>query len=178
MNRMSNRNYNEGFQWGPFLLGVLYLILAFFAFNNPMISIVSVAYIFAIGAILIGLYEIFVRRNLRQHAGYNSGFLIAIGVIDILIGIFFLFNISAAVITLPFLFALWLIVDSIGTIATASPIRNYSNAQYWFTIIVGILGVVIGVLLIFNPLSSYVAIATLLGLYFMLFGILNIVYAF
>lgn len=178
MNTYSNKNYNEGFQWGAFLLGVLYLILAFFAFNHPVISIVSVTYIFAIGAILIGLYELFVRRRLRQHAGYNSIMLIVIGVIDILIGIFFLFNISAAIITLPFLFAIWLIIDSVGAIITASPIRNYSNTQYWFTIIIGILGVVLGFLLIFNPLSSFVAIATLAGLYFMLYGVLNIVYAF
>ncbi len=178
MNRYSNRNTNDGFQWGAFLLGVLYLILAFFAFNNPVVSIVSVAYIFAFGAILIGLYEIFVRRKLRQHAGLSSGVSIAIGALDILIGVFLLFNVSAAVITMPFVFAIWLIVDSIGTIVTASPIREYSQAQYWFTVIVGILGVIIGFLLIFNPLSSFVAIATLIGLYFMLFGVLNIVYAF
>ncbi len=175
---MNNRNYHEGFQWGSLLLGILYLILAFFAFNNPMVSIVSVAYIFAFGAILVGLYEIFVRRKMRQHAGLNSGFVIAVGVIDILIGVFFLFNISAAIVAMPFVFAVWLIVDSLGAIFTASPIREYSTAQYWFTIIVGILGVVIGFMLIFNPLSSFIAIATLLGVYFMLFGILHIVYAF
>ena len=177
MNTSTKRN-NEGFQWGSFLLGILYLFLAFFAFNNPMVSIVSVAYIFALGAIFIGLYEIFIRRKMRQHAGLSSGFVIVIGILDILIGVFFLFNISAAVVTMPFVFAVWLIVDSVGTIFTASPIRNYSTAQYWFTMIVGILGVIIGLLLVFNPLSSFIAIATLLGLYFMLFGILHIVYAF
>lgn len=175
---MNNRNYNEGFQWGSFLLGILYLFLAFFAFNNPMVSIVSVAYIFALGAIFIGLYEIFIRRKMRQHAGLSSGFVIVIGILDILIGVFFLFNISAAVVTMPFVFAVWLIVDSVGTLFTASSIRNYSTAQYWFTMIIGILGVIIGLLLVFNPLSSFIAIATLLGLYFMLFGILHIVYAF
>ena len=159
-------------------MGILYLFLAFFAFNNPMVSIVSVAYIFALGAIFIGLYEIFIRRKMRQHAGLSSGFVIVIGILDILIGVFFLFNISAAVVTMPFVFAVWLIVDSIGTLFTASSIRNYSTAQYWFTMIIGILGVIIGLLLVFNPLSSFIAIATLLGLYFMLFGILHIVYAF
>jgi len=79
---------------------------------------------------------------------------------------------------LPYLFAFWLIFDSIGTLLTARPIRNFSNAQFWFTILIGILGIIIGFLLLSNPLSSYVAIATLVGIYFMLYGILNIVYAF
>ena len=41
MNRTQNNN-QEGFQWGPFILGVLSIILAFFAFNHPVVSIVFV----------------------------------------------------------------------------------------------------------------------------------------
>lgn len=95
MNRAQNYN-QEGFQWGPFMLGILSIILAFFAFNHPVVSIV----------------------------------------------------------------------------------RKYNNNQFWFTVIIGILGVVIGFLLLNNPLSAYLTIAALVGIYFMVNGILNIVYAF
>lgn len=178
MKQYSNKSYNEGFQWGPFILGVLSLLLAFFAFNNPVISIFSVAVMFAVGAILKGIFELFFRKKLRQFSGYSSTFLIVIGIIDILIGVFFLFNLSSAILTLPILFGLWVIFDSIGTLTTASPIREFSTAQYWLTIVIGIFGIVIGFLVIVNPLSAYIAITTLIGIYFMLYGILNIVYAF
>ena len=75
MNRTQN-NKQEGFQWGPFILGILSIILAFFAFNHPVVSIVSVTMFFGISAILKGLYEIFVRRKVRQFAGYSSIFLL------------------------------------------------------------------------------------------------------
>lgn len=177
MNRTQN-NKQEGFQWGPFILGVLSIVLAFFAFNHPVVSIVSVTILFGVGAILKGLYEIFVRRKVRQFVGYSSVFVVIMGIIDILIGIFFLFNRTGGLIALPLVFAFWLIFDSIGTLLTASIVRKYNNNQFWFTLLIGILGVVIGFLLLNNPLSAYLTIAALVGIYFMVNGILNIVYAF
>lgn len=177
MNKTQNNN-QEGFQWGPFILGIISIILAFLAFNNPVVSILSVTMVFGIGAILKGLYEIFVRRKVRQFAGYSSVFVVIIGVIDIIIGIFFLFNIAGGLVALPFIFAFWIIFDSIGTIITASAVREHSNTQFWFTVIIGILGVIVGFLLLYNPFSAYLTIATLVGIYFMINGILNIVYAF
>ena len=177
MNR-TQHNRQEGFQWGPFILGILSIILAFFAFNHPVVSIVSVTILFGVGAILKGLYEIFVRRKVRQFAGYSSVFVIVIGIIDILIGIFFLFNRTGGLIALPLVFAFWIIFDSIGAIITASVVKKYSNTQFWFTVIIGILGVVLGFLLLNNPSSAYLTIAALVGIYFMVNGILNIVYAF
>lgn len=178
MKNYTNNQYNEGFQWGPFILGVMSLFLAFLAFNNPVISIFSVAVFFAVGAILKGVFELFFRKRLRQFADYSSTLLIIIGVIDILIGVFFLFNLEGAILALPLLFGFWVIIDSVGSLITASPIKKVSTSHYWLTIIIAILGIVIGILLIANPLSAYIAIATLIGIYFMLYGILNIVYAF
>ncbi len=151
---------------------------SFFAFNHPVVSILSVTILFGVGAILKGLYEIIVRRKVRQFAGYSSIFVVIVGVIDIIIGIFFLFNRTGGLIALPLVFAFWIIFDSIGTIITASVIRKHSNAQFWFTIIIGILGIVIGFLLLFNPFNAYLTIAALIGIYLMVHGILNIVYAF
>ncbi|HAP7645602.1 TPA: hypothetical protein IVV33_002984, partial [Enterococcus faecium] len=49
---------------------------------------------------------------------------------------------------------------------------------YWFTIIVNILGILLGIFLLFNPISSALTLSFLVGFYFMLFGITHIVYAF
>ena len=171
-------NPQQGFQWGPFLLGILYLVLGILAFNNPVISIVSIAYVFAIGAIIIGLFQIFARRRIKQFSTYDSTALVFLGVIDIIIGVIFFINIATAVFAIHFLFALWLIIDSIGALVSAGPIKDYSKAQYWLTIVVAIIGLVIGVVLIFNPATSFLTIALLIGIFFTLFGILNIVYAF
>jgi len=82
MHNYSRQQFHEGFQWGPFILGILSLILSFLAFNHPMVSILSVAFFFAVGAILKGIYELFFRRALRQFVNYNSTLLIIIGIVD------------------------------------------------------------------------------------------------
>ncbi|MEM5199565.1 DUF308 domain-containing protein, partial [Enterococcus faecium] len=43
---------------------------------------------------------------------------------------------------------------------------------------VDVLGIILGVMLLFNPLSSALTLSFLVGFYFMMFGISNIVYAF
>ncbi|HAP9234537.1 TPA: hypothetical protein IWI47_001253, partial [Enterococcus faecium] len=56
--------------------------------------------------------------------------------------------------------------------------RGVSEGYYWFTIIVNILGILLGIFLLFNPISSALTLSFLVGFYFMLFGITHIVYAF
>ena len=103
---------------------------------------------------------------------------LVIGIIDILVGIFFLFNIGAGVVALPFVFAIWFIADSILALFTADLAKGYSTGYYWFTVIINILGVVLGCILLFNPISSALTLSFLVGFYFMIFGINHIVYAF
>ncbi len=95
-----------------------------------------------------------------------------------LAGNFFLFNIGAGVVALPFVFAVWFIADSVFALLAADLAKGVSNGYYWFTVIVNILGIILGIMLLFNPISSALTLSFLVGFYFMLFGITHIVYAF
>ncbi len=128
-------------------------------------------------AFIKGIFELFVRNRLKELTGYKGKMPLIIGIIDILVGVFFLFNIGAGVAALPFVFAVWFIADSVLALFTADLARGVSEG-YWFTIIVNILGILLGIFLLFNPISSALTLSFLVGFYFMLFGITHIVYAF
>lgn len=174
---MSQTNENS-FNWGSLILGIIFILLSLVAFNNPTASLLAVVFMFAIGAILKGIFEIFLRNRMKEYTNYNHTALIVIGVIDIIIGVIILFNIELGLAIMPFLFAFWFIFDSIGALFTASAIRPFSNARYWFTIILGIIGVILGIALLFMPATAYAVIAMLVGIYFMIAGIAYIVAAF
>ena len=80
--------------------------------------------------------------------------------------------------SITFCFAVWFIADSVLALFTADLARGVSEGYYWFTIIVNILGILLGIFLLFNPISSALTLSFLVGFYFMLFGITHIVYAF
>ncbi|WP_430611688.1 HdeD family acid-resistance protein [Enterococcus sp. DIV0876] len=169
---------NTGFNWAYFILGILFIFVSLISFRDPTSSLVTIVYVFAITAILKGIFELFVRRKLHEYTNQKSTMLIVLGIFDLLVGILLLFNISAGLVALPFVFAGWFLVDSIAALVTAGVYKERSSGYYWFHVIVNILGILLGIMLLFNPISSALTLAFLVGFYFMIIGISLIVYAF
>lgn len=168
----------QGFDWGSLLLGILFVITSLLSFQDPTGNLVAIVLVFAIFAIIKGIFEIFMRNKLKQLTGYKAHAPIVVGIIDIIIGIYFLFNLNVGIAVLPFVFAIWFILDSLFGLVTIDLAKSVSTGYYWFTLIVDIIGLILGVVLLFNPLSSALTLSFLVGFYFMLFGITQIVYAF
>lgn len=164
--------------WGSLILGILFVLVSLLSFQDPVGNLVAIVVVFAIFAFIKGIFELFVRNRLKKLTGYKGKMPLIIGIIDILVGVFFLFNIGAGVAALPFVFAVWFIADSVLALFTADLARGVSEGYYWFTIIVNILGILLGIFLLFNPISSALTLSFLVGFYFMLFGITHIAYAF
>lgn len=169
---------NRKFDWGSLILGVIFIIVALLSFSNPGSSVMAVVIIFGIAAILKGTFELTVRRRLKPYTGQGSTMLIITGVLDILIGIFMLFNVQFGMIAVAVLFAFWIILDSVFMLITSSYIKEFNRNRFWFTVILGVIGLLIGIVLLFNPLSGVVSIAFIIGIFFMIAGIGHILEAF
>lgn len=168
----------KGFEWGHLLLGILFVVSALIAFANPASSLVAVVVVFAITAIVKGIIELSFRRPLRLFGGYYSKSLIAMGVLDIIFGIVLLFNLNVGLAVLPYFFAIWFIIDSVEELFLAKSYKAFGNGYYWFMLITNILCVVLGIMLLFNPVTSALSLAFLIGFYFMVTGITYIIAAF
>lgn len=163
--------------WGSLVLGILFVLVSLISFRDPVGNLVAIVIVFAIFAILKGLFELFLRSRVKELTGYKGKMPMVIGIIDLLIGIFFIFNISAGVVALPYVFAVWFIIDSVLALFTADLFRGISEGHYWFTVVINVLGILLGIMLLFNPLSSALTLSFLVGFYFMVVGINQIVYA-
>ncbi|MHC5228433.1 HdeD family acid-resistance protein [Enterococcus sp. LJL99] len=173
-----NEVKKHGIDWGALILGILFVVTSLISFQDPAGNLVAIVLFFAIIAIMKGIFEIFVRNRMKELTGYKSYAPIILGVIDILIGVYFLFNLNIGVAALPFVFAIWFIIDSIFGLFTLDLAKSVSTGYFWFTLIVDILGVILGFVLLANPLSAALTLSFLVGFYFMMFGITNIIYAF
>ena len=157
---------HHGMDWGSLVLGILFVLTALISFQNPAGNLIAIVMVFAIFAII------------KELLGYKAYAPIILGIIDILIGVYLLFNLNIGVAVLPFVFAIWFLFDSIFGLFTLDFAKRVSTGYFWFTLIVDVLGIILGVMLLFNPLSSALTLSFLVGFYFMMFGISNIVYAF
>lgn len=168
----------HGVDWGTLLLGILFIITSLISFQDPAGNLLAIVIIFGFFAILKGVFEIFVRNRMKYLLGYKAYTPIILGIIDIFIGVYLLFNLNIGIAILPVVFAIWFIFDSIFGLFTLDFAKQVSTGYFWFTLIVDILGIILGFILLFNPLSSALTLSFLVGFYFMMFGITNIIYAF
>ena len=166
------------FDLGSFLLGILFIFASLIAFADPSSNLVAVATTLGFMAIVKGFLEIFMRNNISVYTGNKSTGLLVLGIIDILVGVYLLFNLQATVLALPYVFAIWFIVDAILMLINADYAKLISQEYYYFTILMNILKIFLGVALLFNPLASALTISFLVGFYFMLAGMLYITNAF
>ncbi|QQK07136.1 HdeD family acid-resistance protein [Miniphocaeibacter halophilus] len=166
------------FNWENLIIGIIFIITSLIAFRDPTANLLAIVMVFGISALFDGVFQLFIRRRIRKVTGYRSTFITVIGVINLLIGILLLFNLYGSAAALPYVFSFWFIIRSIEGLLNSGLAKIVSNGYYWFKVIVNILGIIVGILLLKNPFSAVLTITYLVGFYFMLFGILNIIEAF
>lgn len=171
-------NNESGFSFQNLLLGILSAIAAVIAFRNPAASLMSIVMVYGLFAIVRGIMTITAGNRLKKAIGGSHTLLFVNGIINLIFGILLLFNIEIGMITLPIIFALWFLVDSIAGIFRIKPLKDLNKSMYYTLLVIHIIGAIVGVLLISNPFSSMLTMTFLVGFYFMLSSIVYFVRAF
>jgi uncharacterized membrane protein HdeD (DUF308 family) len=99
------------------------------------------------------------------------------GIIGIVVGIITIAWPAATTVLLIYLIAVWALIHGIGEIHTAMRLRK-DVAGEWMPIVIGIASVVIGVILLLQPLMAGAMIMWLVGLFILILGILWLIMAF
>ena len=99
-------------------------------------------------------------------------------IVDVILGILFILNIPAGVAALGYIFAFWFLFDSIVALLNVGHLKQFNTGLYIVSMILNILGVIVGILLLMDPVVTAVTMVTLVGFYFAFFGINAIIIAF
>ena len=108
----------------------------------------------------------------------NPWYLILIGVLDLLVGLYLVFNPAVSVTFLPMLFVFWFLIDSIMNIFLAFRLKDSQRSWFWVRLTLGILGVVIGFALAGNLLAAIISVTYLIAFYFFTGAIIKLIDAF
>ncbi len=147
--------------------GILMMVLGTYVWFNPFISLVALSLYIGIALIVIG------SGYIGSSISLESGWFMFVGAIDIIVGIILVSNLGVSAETLPIIFALWSI--AVGSVQLVSSYHlSRLNLPWGWTFCLGLLGVFFGFLILQYPLLGAVTISTLLGLYIILYGTLEI----
>ncbi len=177
MDNFSNYRENRGFNWAALIAGILMVVAGLFLIRHPNKALQAFVLLFAIISIVQGLVWLAFYSHFRYIVSM-SWLSILSGVLDIIVGILFLYSYDAAGLTIAYLFAFWFLFDSISGITFSWHLRHISGVYFWINMILNVFGLLIAISLLFNPALSALTLIWLVSFWLLIFGISEIIAAF
>jgi uncharacterized membrane protein HdeD (DUF308 family) len=158
--------------WAVVIRGVAAILFGILTFAAPGTSLLAIAVIFGIYAIVDGALDLaFAWR--RAHEGRRWGWLVFEGVVGIGAGVIALAWPDLTAMVLLTVIALWAIVTGAAEIAAAIRLRRHIQGE-WMLATGGVLSIIFGVLLLLFPGAGVLVLLSLIGAYALVFGLLLI----
>ncbi|MFB9768379.1 HdeD family acid-resistance protein [Lactiplantibacillus modestisalitolerans] len=171
-------DHRWGFDWTEFITGVVFLVAAYFVMKQPQAALLSLVFLFAIAAIISGITTLAGYTKLRRETGLRANVALGLAIIDILVGLLFLFKAPTGILVLGYVFAFWFLIDSIERLTVVSHLRFFGTGYFVISLILDLLSLALGVMLLFSPVVAALTFNVLVAVYFAIFGINAILIAF
>ena len=156
--------------------GVLLIAAGVYCLCNQDIAVLSAGLLLGLFMLVSGVIEIAVFAA-TSGVLIGSGWLLLDGVLTVIMSLFLLFNQWFTLLSLPFLFTIWLLFSGISRFVSAFDLRALGVRAWGWVLAIGILLIVGGFVCMMDPWVSVVAIGVTVGLVFILEGVSAIVCA-
>lgn len=168
----------SGFGWFELIVGILLIILGVFTFVKPGSVLTGVVIIYGILAVITGISDIAFYVRMEQHIGFGPTVSLISGILSVMAGMMLLVYPNAGKWILALLLPIWFIAHCISRLSHLNIVRyTAGNFYYYFSLIMNILGLVLGFLMLFQPAVSILSFGMIIGIYLILLGIDSIIVA-
>ena len=155
------------------LRGVIAVIFGVIAISSPITTAIVLATVIGVFAIIDGIIDIV--DAIRHRGTSGVGLRVFLGVISLLFGIIILVWPGKTVGFMVILIAIWSIAIGLLQIIANVGIRKEAPGAWVWGVISGALGVIFGILVLFNLGIGLVALMWMLGIWAIVFGLALIV---
>lgn len=156
------------------IISILLLILSLFLIMKPAESLQFIVVFLGCTIILDGVIHTISYFSTPQEFKIFSFELIQ-GVLAIILGLVFVANPTLITGILPFIIGAGIIIESIVRFQFALNVRNVEHSNWFILVLVAILTAAIGLLIIFNPFGTAIAITLLAGILLLVSEVINII---
>jgi uncharacterized membrane protein HdeD (DUF308 family) len=166
-----------GRHWGWVLtFGIVTLLAGLLTLAWPGRTIVVIAVLFGIQLVVAGIFRFIAAFASDDETGATRVLLALLGVLSFIVGLYALRHVLVTIVTLALLLGIFWIVNGAVEVFTALTHRRMAGRGW--TVFMGLLSVVAGVVVLIYPGISLTTLAVVLGFWLLVFGIMEIVLAF
>jgi uncharacterized membrane protein HdeD (DUF308 family) len=166
-----------GRHWGWVLtFGVITLLAGLLTLAWPGRTILVVAVLFGIQLVVAGIFRFLAALAADDESGGTRALLALLGVLSFIVGLYALRHVLLTIAALALLLGIFWIVN--GAVETFAALSHRRMQGRGWTIFMGLLSVVAGVVVLVYPAISLATMAVVLGFWLLVYGIMEILLAF
>jgi uncharacterized membrane protein HdeD (DUF308 family) len=166
-----------GRHWGWVLtFGILTRLAGLLALEWPGRSVVVIAVLFGLQLLAAGIYRFVAAFAADEASGSTRVLLALLGVLSFVVGLYALRHILVTVAALALLLGIFWIVN--GAIETFTALAHRGMPGRGWTVFMGLLSVVAGLVVLAYPGISLATLAVVLGIWLLVLGVMEVVLAF
>ena len=169
----------SGFVWMELVVGVLLILLGVFTFLRPGSLLTGIVAVYGLIAVITGVHDILSYIRLEKYTGFASFVSLISGVLSVMCGCMLLLYPGAGKWVLSLLFPIWFMAHCISRLAHVYIIHMTGRKFfYWFSLTVNIAGLALGILMVFNPVLTFMTMRFMgyvAAVYLILLGVDSIV---
>ena len=158
---------------GYIVMSVLFCVLGVVLLFTPGVSALWIGRLLGVGLILFGAIKLvgyFSRDLFRLAFQYDLAF----GLLLMVLGIVTLSHHGDALSFLCVMFGIPVLADGLFKIQIAMDSRQFGIRNWWLVLVLAALTCVVGVVLVFRPMTGVRALTALMGLSLLCDGVLNL----
>lgn len=150
--------------------GVLLIALGIMCICRPAATLFATAWMIGCFTLVAGISKLIFTFKTQRFLP-NSASRVLGAILQIVIGIIFLCNNLFVAATLPVIFVVWIIIESITIAIQSFDYKKFGFPFWWAILLMGIAGLVFGVMGLRNPDVSAVTLSTFIGIGITLIGV-------
>jgi len=163
-------------KWSLGIISFILIVLGFILFFNPIsglyVSTIIIGIVLLISAIF---YLVMFFFNLRSP---EAGWILISAILSFIVGWILVISPQLSLSIIIFLVGIWAVALGATHFADSFMLRHCRGCNWGWHMIGGILLVLFGILIIFNPFATYIVSDYFIAIMFILYGIMGVFGAF
>lgn len=169
----------SSYGWLELIIGILLSALGIYSFFRPVDYLTTLIVVYGVAAFVTGIADIVFYCKMERHIGFAPTVSLVTGVLGVMAGLVLMVHPGAGRWAIGLFFPLWFIAHCISRLAGLNAVRFFAGSvSYWFTLVLNILGLVLGGLMLFDPWVSLLSMQYIVGFYLVLLGVDCVLLAF
>lgn len=164
--------------WMELIEGILLIVLGIVTLTQPRGALTSLVIAYGVIALLTGLVDIAFYIVMEKHTGFGPTVSLVTGILSVLAGCALIAHPEIGLNLLLIIFPIWFLTHCISRLTHLNIVRLVAGkGSYYLTLTANIIGIVLGVMMLFDPMLSIISMSALIGVDLILLGVESVVFA-